>query len=295
MTLLQLRYILAVCQYEGVSKAAEALYISQPAISIAIKELEAEFGVNLFIRNKKHLSLTTEGKFFVEQITDILMQIDSLSKVMSDMGSNEHVLNLALISISGGNLFSDSLHRFRDLYPEIQVGITECTSAQAVEHVLNNKCHAAIIIANNDKPDELDGFVLLRTKYVFCVGTKHPMADYKACDLSQLDGQSLILFQDTTYLTKELKYRFYQRGITPKVLLYTMNFSLIRKLISEGKEGIFLTPEAASMLTGVVQIPLTQPIQISYALVWKKKTTLNSDIAKLIEIIREDYPNAASY
>lgn len=295
MTLLQLRYFQVVCQYDSVSKAAEILHVSQPALSIAIKELEEEFGVSLFTRQKKRLVLTTEGAFFLDKAKEILSQADSLSRLMSDMGHKTHTLNVGLISISGINLFLDSLHRFRDLYPDIQISIKECNSAQATESVLNNSCTASIIIADAEKPDALDGLVLLRTKYVFCVGKTHPMAGSTECDLRQLKDQSLILFQDETYLTRELKHRFYQLGISPKVLLYTMNFPLIRKLISAGKEGIFLTREAATLLPDVVQIPLSEPIQIAYALVWRKKSSLNGSLSKLIEVICQDYPNAEPY
>ncbi|NLO32727.1 MAG: LysR family transcriptional regulator, partial [Candidatus Hydrogenedentes bacterium] len=111
MTLLQLKYFQSVCRYDSVSKAAESLNISQPAISIAIKELEEEFGVSLFIRDKKRLVLTTEGTFFLNKVSEIQPQIDSLSRLMADLGNKERVLNLSVIPMSGSNLIIDSLHR----------------------------------------------------------------------------------------------------------------------------------------------------------------------------------------
>ena len=62
MNLIQLKYFHAVCQFQTVSEAAEYLYISQPSLSNAIKELENEFGVALFRRHHRGMTLTEEGR-----------------------------------------------------------------------------------------------------------------------------------------------------------------------------------------------------------------------------------------
>ncbi|MEG2037636.1 MAG: LysR family transcriptional regulator [Ruthenibacterium sp.] len=60
----QLQYFCAVCRCNSISKAAEQLYVAQPSISIALKDLERELGVALFTRYNNRLSLTTEGNVF---------------------------------------------------------------------------------------------------------------------------------------------------------------------------------------------------------------------------------------
>ena len=60
MKMIQLEYFCAVCQYHSITQAAQKLYVTQPAISNAIKELEKEYSINLFIRSKNHMSLTKE-------------------------------------------------------------------------------------------------------------------------------------------------------------------------------------------------------------------------------------------
>jgi len=122
------------------------------------------------------------------------------------------------------------------------------------------------------------------------VGKNHPLAGLEKCDLSELGNESLILFPSETYLAKELKRRFYDLGIVPNVLIYTMNFPLISRLLSNGKEGIFLTEEVASMLTDVARIPLAEPLEISYAFIWLKKQAISRSLSKLVALIREDYP-----
>ena len=67
MKIIQLEYFCAVSRYHSITQAAQKLFVTQPAISTAIKELEKEFSVNLFVRSKNHLTLTTEGEIFYQK------------------------------------------------------------------------------------------------------------------------------------------------------------------------------------------------------------------------------------
>ena len=60
----QLEYFCAVSRYHSITQAAQKLYVTQPAISTAIRELEKEFSVSLFVRSKNHVTLTREGEIF---------------------------------------------------------------------------------------------------------------------------------------------------------------------------------------------------------------------------------------
>ena len=67
MKIVQLQYFCAVTRLHSITKAAAELYVTQPAISSAIKELEKEFSINLFNRTKNHLTLTKEGELFYQK------------------------------------------------------------------------------------------------------------------------------------------------------------------------------------------------------------------------------------
>ena len=69
MTLTQMRYFREVCKEQSVTKAAENLHVSQPTVTIAMQELEAETGLNLFLRSGKKISVTQEGEFLLARIS----------------------------------------------------------------------------------------------------------------------------------------------------------------------------------------------------------------------------------
>ena len=67
MKITQLEYFCATCRHHSITQAARELYVTQPAISSAIRELEKEFSINLFIRSKNHVTLTKEGELFLSK------------------------------------------------------------------------------------------------------------------------------------------------------------------------------------------------------------------------------------
>ena len=66
MRLLQLRYFIEICNHMNITKAGEHLNVSQPSLTVAIKNLEEELGIQLFKRRKQRISLTSEGEYFLK-------------------------------------------------------------------------------------------------------------------------------------------------------------------------------------------------------------------------------------
>ena len=86
MKLIQLEYFCAVSRYHSITQAAQKLYVTQPAISSAIRELEKEFSINLFTRSKNHLTLTTEGEAFYQKASTLLATIHETESELYDLG-----------------------------------------------------------------------------------------------------------------------------------------------------------------------------------------------------------------
>lgn len=80
MKITQLEYFCATCRHHSITQAARELYVTQPAISSAIRELEKEFSINLFVRSKNHVTLTKEGELFYQKAQDMLRYIKESSR-----------------------------------------------------------------------------------------------------------------------------------------------------------------------------------------------------------------------
>lgn len=142
MNFLQLEYFLAICQYQNISKAAAALYISQPALSQQLLRLEQELDVKLFNRHGGFLSLTSAGEHFRESAQRILFEyrntrsaIENLKETGSESGQGH--LTIGVTKTKSFITLSYLLSGFRQKYPEISIDITEVDS-YGVEELIRN-------------------------------------------------------------------------------------------------------------------------------------------------------------
>ena len=94
MTLQQLGYVVAISEEGSFNKAAERLYISQPSLSEAIKELEKELGLTLFNRTGRGTTLTADGSVFLPYARSVLTQYEGLMDVFGRHGKRKQKLNL---------------------------------------------------------------------------------------------------------------------------------------------------------------------------------------------------------
>ena len=104
MTLTQLRYFQAVCRFHSVTQASDFLHISQPSISSAIRDLEQEFGVVLFLRQYRGMSLTEEGLHFLELADSLLAHADQVRQAMADIGQKRRQFQLGIPPMIGSTL-----------------------------------------------------------------------------------------------------------------------------------------------------------------------------------------------
>lgn len=96
MKLHQLRYFQEVCRQQSITKAAENLHISQPAVSAAIRELEEEFDLKLFKRSHKKLALTTEGSYFLLEVEELLEKAKQISDDMTRLQKKNTCIRIGL-------------------------------------------------------------------------------------------------------------------------------------------------------------------------------------------------------
>lgn len=292
MTITQLTYFQAACHCNSISEAAEMLHISQPSISVAIKDLEAEFGVSLFKRINKQLILTPEGDFFLSQASEILSKIDSLTMQMINMGSHVNRLCIAILPLSGSYQFPALLREFSNRYPKIQIEVRETSSKQAIKLLKNNICNLVMMVGKHPVDDDTyNSYVIRSSEMVYCVSANHPLAKRDILSIEELANEPMILLPDSFFATSELKRMFYEKGIALNVVLYTANLSLIKQLLVSAREGTFLSRELAQQYPDLVSIPFKEPIKVVNTLTWNKQQLKNSALQQFIDFVKIYYSN----
>jgi DNA-binding transcriptional LysR family regulator len=287
MKISQMQHFQAVCKYNNITKASAELHLSQPSISSSIKELETEFGINLFHRINKRLKLTQEGSFFLERVNEILESIDTLSQQMKDLGQTKNHIKIGVPPMIGTFLFPAIFNDFRNIYPEIQIEIFEYGSLQTQQLLEDDVLDIALVVADDNIGDQLHVLNILSTQLLFCVRPDHRLAKCTSVDIKMLKDEPLILFKADSFQNATVKKRFADLGLQPKVLLYSSQLYTIKKFISSCNAGAFLFQEIAFMEKDIVGIPLSDPIEMNIALIWKKNKHIYSDVAKLIAFTKE--------
>ena len=136
MTLQQLEYVAAVARHQHFAKAAEACFVTQPTLSMMIRKLEQELGVQIFDRNRKPVQLTPAGKIILERARKILKEAEGLSEwVRSYKGEIEGTISVGIIPTLAPYILPLFGSQFLKKYPRIKLKIWEYTTEQIVHHL----------------------------------------------------------------------------------------------------------------------------------------------------------------
>ncbi len=145
MTIRHLKIFLSICRsHFNTTKAAEGLHMTQPAVSLAIKELEQYYGVALFDRIGKRLKITEAGQRFCEYATHIISLFDDMEKGMKDWDSFGVIRVGASITI-GSQFLPSYVKAFYNRYPGTEVKVTIGPSERLEQKILNNELDFALI------------------------------------------------------------------------------------------------------------------------------------------------------
>lgn len=287
MKLHQLQYFCAACRSGNITKAAGDLHVSQPSISMAIKELENEFGLLLLQRNNKGFEMTREGKYFFERAMVLLEQADELTQMMCDMGNQRKRINLGIPPMIGTFLFPKMYKEFKKAFPEVQLNSREGGSQYLLEMLDSSTLDFAILPTNQLSEDSYNILKMTETETVFCVSKDHPLSKNKTVSIEQIKEEPLIMFNDGFYQNVVIKERFEREGYRPNILHYSSQFYTIKEFISDGITAGFMFRDIAKTVPNIRGISLEDPLHIQIGLVWKKNQHMFHDAARFLQFTKK--------
>lgn len=207
MTLTQLNYAITVANANSMNEAARSLFISQPSLSAAIKELEEEIGVELFRRTNRGISLTPEGEEFIgyaRQVTEQYKLIESRyiskEKIKKKFGVSTQHYTFAV------NAFVEMVKQFG--MDEYEFAIHETKTYDVIEDVKNFRSEIGILYLNDFNRKVLTKFFheynlefheLLNCGIYVYMWKGHPLADKDEIALEELDEYPCLSFEQGTY------------------------------------------------------------------------------------------------
>lgn len=145
MDYFSLKCFLEVVRTGSFSKASQKLFRTQPAVSLQIKKLEDELGVQLIDRYKRNITLTDQGKLFYEHAEELVDKTDYLKRILSEsIGEPRGIITIATNLSLLNHLLPNILNRYHKKYPKVQITLLNLTSKQIVNAILEGKADVGI-------------------------------------------------------------------------------------------------------------------------------------------------------
>ncbi|MDH3639142.1 MAG: hydrogen peroxide-inducible genes activator [Gammaproteobacteria bacterium] len=193
MTLTELRYIVAVADAGHFGRAAQRCFVSQPTLSIGVKKLEDELGVQLFERDVRSVTVTEIGEAVVAQARQVLEQAERV-KILASQGRDQLVgpLRVAAIYTVGPYLYPDLIPRLKKRAPRMPLIVQEGYTAEVAQHLKQNAIDAAIL-ALPFAERGIDTVPLYEEPFVLVSPSGHPINQKKQIRAQALAGEDLIL------------------------------------------------------------------------------------------------------
>jgi LysR family hydrogen peroxide-inducible transcriptional activator len=290
MTLTELRYIVAVARERHFGRAAEACFVSQPTLSVAIKKLEEELDVKLFERGSNEVSVTPLGEEIVRQAQTVIEQAAGIKEIArrgKDPVSGP--LRLGVIYTVGPYLLPDLVRQAIERMPRMPLMLQENFTAKLLDMLRTGELDAAILA--EPFPDAgLATAPLYDEPFMVAVPKKHPLARRKRIPADELKKETMLL------LGTGHCFRDHVLEVCPEYAQFSSNSDGIRKsfegssletikyMVASGM-GLTVVPQLsvpAEPDKHVAYVPFSDPVPTRrVVLVWRRTFTRYEAIAAL--------------
>lgn len=230
-----LRAFCQVARLGSVSRAAEALYLSQPAVSLQLKALEREVGQRLFERSGRRLALTREGELLYELARPLVEGLDGLEAEFRQRlgGLDAGELNVAAGSSTILYLLPKIVSSFRETHDHIHLSLHNVTGAGGLDLLRSDAVDLAVG-SMLDVPADLDYVPVYRFEPMLITPPGHPLAEKPEIELADLSPHGLILPPQrlTTYRMVDLVFQ--QARVPYTVALEVGGWEVIKQYVAMG-------------------------------------------------------------
>ena len=246
-----IEYFIETANHKSISKAAEALFISQQALSRCIQNLEAELNCKLFERTVKGSVLTKDGKLIYDKFLPVVEQYrNTEEEIFTTLNSRPQTLSFVCVPSIFRVLDTDLLFEFEERYLNITLERKEMSGFDADNYVKEDSKHFGLIaIPENRHGMRFKHLPIKTLPVMLCVHKDDPLAQQDVVNFGQLRDKNFIMFESRSHYHKTIDEYTKKHGFKPKEVFESSDINQIFNLVNKGK-GIFISPpdESAKML-----------------------------------------------
>ena len=286
MKINQLSYFVMTAKYNNISKASKKLFISQPAISMAIKELEDEFKCKLFIRNNNVITLTKEGKHLLLLAKPLLSQYENVKKEMTEYIKKNETLCIGIPPMLGTMMIPTISNEFAKIHPYAQMQITEYGSKTNQLAVESGEIDISLTVTYGDnKLSSLNYVKIKPTKLKLAVNKKSPLAKKSIIKFEDIKDVPLILMNEGTLQAELINGEFHSRGIKPNIKIRSNQIYTTKRLLEHGDFAAFVFDTVFEDDEHIALKSFEDEIILDIVVCWRKDAILNKLGKDFIELV----------
>lgn len=261
-----LRVFLAVVDNGSFTQAAEKLFLSQPAISKRIANLEEQLGCALFDRIGRDIQLTEAGRTLLPRARRWLLELEDIRRSIYNLsGEVSGVLRLGISHHVGLHRLPPVLQRFSTRYPQVQLDIHFIDSEQAWEAVLHGELELGVVTLPPQTDPRVNQVSIWDDPLVFMASRDHPLAHIPSLSLQTLAQYPALLPSPATFTHRLAQQLFREHQLAPSIAMSTNYMETLYMMVSIGLGWSLLPSAMLDAKVKQLEVPIDLPVrQLGY-------------------------------
>jgi len=256
--LAQIQGFVETARQGSVSRAAGALFVTQPALTARLKGLERELGAPLFVRHGRGVRLTEAGRAFLPHAQRALDEIDEGRRLVVEVGrGSSGQLALGAAPAVSTYVLPTILERLQSAHPTVQLSVRTGHSEEVLELVLRDQVEVGLV--RELRHPEIESIPLYEDELVLVSHPEHGFATSGAVEIARLSDERLILFDRTSSYHDVTAAYLRDHSVRPRGVMELDNIDAAKKMVRQGL-GVALLPytavveelEAGALATAVI-------------------------------------------
>ena len=291
MDLKTLRHFIVVAEELNITKASKILMMSQPPLSNQIKNLEEELNTKLFIRGKRHLELTEEGKYLYQKAKDIILLNDkTMNEILLMNKGLSGTISIGLVEGTAPDIAAEWISEFLKIQHQVKFRILDGNSDDLIEKMRAGIISLAVITSPYDQI-LLNSFKVGEEKMVALMSKDHPLAksETQVLKIEQLVGEKIIVPSRKIHVDGISKW-FRKLHVDPNIVCEMDNYLDAAAMAGRGV-GISIFPKTAYIMNNslVSKEIEGEDKKVDYLFVWRKGHQLSTLEENFIDFIKNKY------
>ncbi|MGO5000658.1 LysR family transcriptional regulator [Oceanisphaera sp. W20_SRM_FM3] len=282
-----LRQFAAVAEAGNITRAAQRLYLAQPAVSMTLKKLEQHLGVALFSRQQGRLHLTTEGERLYQHAQRIL---NALTMAEQDMAALQNLdsgeVCIGIPSMLGSFYFPPLLMAFKHQYPGLSIKVIEAGTQDVLAKLCQGELGLGIVLTAS-LPPQLSGLPLIREEMVAVVNRDHPARRLPVISMADFLAEELALFRYGVFHREYLEAMAKKSGIKLNIGFESNLIPLLKAVV---RQGFAITTFLRMVIKDdpdLFAIPFSEPYFLDLCLAWPNNRPLSRAEQAFVEFMQQ--------